>query len=779
LLCAAAEASYAQIVIHSASDLQGVSNNMAANYVLDADVDLSSVVNFTPIGVSATPADPIPFTGTLDGGGHTITGLTQVSSDRYVGLLGLIGAGGSIKNLRVQNAAITSNYGGGSAATGSPIPGMIGILAGVNSQGSIANVIATGTIVDNSPGSAGGGFVGVNIGTISNSFASVTLTANLNDSDNGLFDLSTQIGGIAGRNNATITDAGAAGTITVQLDAAVSSRAIFGAQIGGLVGLSDSGGNIAGSSSTVNISAAFSGSAFATSADNPYTAYWNSIGGLVGNAPSTSTIVDSYSSGSITVTDAVKPAGGVPLDTIGGLLGSGGVIATSASANPAGTPTITGSSASGPIKATDLCCAPFGASQNVGGLAGQFAGTINSSYASSSVDVTGEGYNGVGGLVGQVMSGTLTAVKASGSVTSVNYGIGVDVGGLAGTTGAVVTNAISSGAVSSSQTLNLPASREEDSTIGGLAGFNHGVINNAIALSSVTATFAGSVSDSSSSYTDQVAGLVANNAGPISNSSARGPVSLISTVATSNGGASTKVAGGLVGGGFLTPFGTSTITTNSFATGGVSVSGVNDRLMVGALMGYNTSSIASSYALGNLSVQGGVGNTIGGLVGRNDTQGSITSSYWDVNKTGLTIGVGSGKATGATSWSAAPTVVPAGFDPAAWGLTPTVNNGYPCLLWQSVCAAQGSLPDSDRIFNFAEAMWPQVFGIASPPSATALGYYYRFYSTSGFYLATQAGELYLCWLSLVRLYWPTVLGQNVFDLGPVSWWLATARSAGF
>jgi hypothetical protein len=116
LLCAAVETSYAQIVIHSATDLQGVSNNMAASYVLDANVDLSSIVNFIPIGMSASATDPIPFTGTLDGAGYSITGLTQVSSGRYAGLLGVIGTGGSIKNLRVQNAAITSNYGGGSAA---------------------------------------------------------------------------------------------------------------------------------------------------------------------------------------------------------------------------------------------------------------------------------------------------------------------------------------------------------------------------------------------------------------------------------------------------------------------------------------------------------------------------------------------------------------------------------------------------------------------------------------------------------------------------------------
>ena len=141
------------------------------------------------------------------------------------------------------------------------------------------------------------------------------------------------------------------------------------------------------------------------------------------------------------------------------------------------------------------------------------------------------------------------------------------------------------------------------------------------------------------------------------------------------------MAGGLVGGNYVNSFGTSTVT-NSFAMSGVSVSGVNDRLMAGALMAYNTSSVASSYGLGKLSLLGGIGNTIGGLVGRNDIQGSITSSYWDVNQTGLTIGVGSGTATGATSWSAAPTTIPAGFDPAIWGLAPTVNNGYPYLLWQ-------------------------------------------------------------------------------------------------
>jgi hypothetical protein len=141
---------------------------------------------------------------------------------------------------------------------------MIGILAGENRQGTIDNVTVNGAIVSTSSGSASGGFVGVNLGTISNSTALVTLTATLNDSVTGLLDQSTQIGAIAGRNNAAITNVSAAGTISVELNATVSSKAVFGAQIGGLVGLSDSGSQIAGSRSIVNISAAFSGSAFAT-----------------------------------------------------------------------------------------------------------------------------------------------------------------------------------------------------------------------------------------------------------------------------------------------------------------------------------------------------------------------------------------------------------------------------------------------------------------------------------------------------------------------------------
>ncbi len=111
-------------------------------------------------------------------------------------------------------------------------------------------------------------------------------------------------------------------------------------------------------------------------------------------------------------------------------------------------------------------------------------------------------------------------------------------------------------------------------------------------------------------------------------------------------------------------------------------------------MGYNNASIGSSYALGTLSVSGGGGNAVGGLVGENDVKGSIVSSYWDVNETGMSVGVGSGKTTGAAGWNGAQIAVPAGFDPATWSFALGLDNGYPCLLWQPACASHGSLPDA-------------------------------------------------------------------------------------
>ncbi|RXJ86179.1 GLUG motif-containing protein [Arcobacter sp. CECT 8985] len=95
--------------------------------------------------------------------------------------------------------------------------------------------------------------------------------------------------------------------------------------------------------------------------------------------------------------------------------------------------------------------------------------------------------------------------------------------------------------------------------------------------------------------------------------------------------------GGLVGLNASASNGTSTIE-NSYASGSVSGEGNN----IGGLVGVNgssnngTSSISNSYASGSVS---GKGNIVGGLVGVNNSS-SISNSFWDIETSGQTNGMG-------------------------------------------------------------------------------------------------------------------------------------------
>lgn len=81
-----------------------------------------------------------------------------------------------------------------------------------------------------------------------------------------------------------------------------------------------------------------------------------------------------------------------------------------------------------------------------------------------------------------------------------------------------------------------------------------------------------------------------------------------------------------------------------------------------------------------------------------------------------------------------------------------------------------SLSDSDRIFNYLEARFPQYTVPTLPASATGLGYYYRYYKQSGNYLGTKDGQVY---------YLVPSISADVQLLGSVETWLATAKAAGY
>ena len=68
--------------------------NLGINITLTENINLTDM-DWTPIGIYDNR-----YTGTFDGGNHTITGLTVTGSDEYAGLFGYIGSDGKVMNVR-------------------------------------------------------------------------------------------------------------------------------------------------------------------------------------------------------------------------------------------------------------------------------------------------------------------------------------------------------------------------------------------------------------------------------------------------------------------------------------------------------------------------------------------------------------------------------------------------------------------------------------------------------------------------------------------------------
>ena len=178
------------------------------NITLTADIDLTGK-DWTPIGTDYDKS----YKGTFDGGGHTITGLTFTTNDKYAGLFGWLNKAGTVKNVVMEGVQITSNqiYGGS-----------IGGVAGY-SWGTIENCSVSGSV---SGTVYVGGVVGVQIGgSITGCSSSATVKGTVD------------VGGVAGQTNggATLTACYATGNVIIEI---APKKNISG---GGLVGMN--GGN--------------------------------------------------------------------------------------------------------------------------------------------------------------------------------------------------------------------------------------------------------------------------------------------------------------------------------------------------------------------------------------------------------------------------------------------------------------------------------------------------------------------------------------------------------
>ena len=173
------------------------------NITLTADIDLSGI-DWTPIGIDYNHQ----YTGTFDGGDHTITGLTVTGSNEYAGLFGRIGSGGTVKNVVLEGVQITSDNSSGYA----------GGIAGWSFKGKIENSSVSGSVSGNS---IAGAVVGTQLGgAITGCSSSATVKG------------VTFAGGIAGETNsgASLTACYATGDVTVENDG--TSNALAGGVVG-------------------------------------------------------------------------------------------------------------------------------------------------------------------------------------------------------------------------------------------------------------------------------------------------------------------------------------------------------------------------------------------------------------------------------------------------------------------------------------------------------------------------------------------------------------------
>ncbi len=468
--------------ISDVDQLQDISSDLSAHYVLINDIDASATVGwnfdagFVPIGDSMNK-----FTGSVDGQGYNITDLFINLIIEYVGLFGVLDAEANLNNIGLidNNVSGTDYYVGGlvgenygmvtnSFATGS-VSGdyYVGGIVGYN-YGSVENCYATGTVSGNNHV---GGLVGINDGsTVENCYASSIVSGYdrvgglvgwinggvvSNCYASGNVSGNEYIGGFVGYSEDTVENCSAIGNVNGE------------DYLGGLVG-KNSHGTVKNCSTSGNVNGR------------------DYMGGLAGEHYQ-GMISDCYSTGNISGTG----------DQIGGLVGYNN---------------------NGPISNCYTVGSVSGTHKEVGGLVGYNLGPVSNCYTTGSIN----GITSVGGLIGENRV-PVENCYATGSVNGTD-----NIGGLVGNNFGTVENCYATGNISG------------EYNIGGLVGYDEGSISSCYATGNVSGTDSGigglvgynndgpvsnSYATGSVSGNSRVGGLVGENDGSVENCYATGNAS--------------------------------------------------------------------------------------------------------------------------------------------------------------------------------------------------------------------------------------------------------------
>ena len=193
--------------LNTAGDRMGCPSGTCAGYELGGDLTLTG--NWTPIGA---------FASTLDGNGHTITGLTvNLSTAQNTGLMIYTDGSAVLRNLGFISPSITST---------NTNTNRHGVLAGEIRAGSVVSAVyvsgGTVTTSANNAEAAAGGLTGRNQGTIRASWSNATVATASNPANGN-------VGGLVGDlNGGTIIASYAYGTVTPGTGASINDGLLVG-----------------------------------------------------------------------------------------------------------------------------------------------------------------------------------------------------------------------------------------------------------------------------------------------------------------------------------------------------------------------------------------------------------------------------------------------------------------------------------------------------------------------------------------------------------------------
>ncbi len=620
------------------------------NFALKNDINASDVSGYEAIGTNSANG----FTGTFDGRGNRIIGLTV--SGENAGIFSTVGKGGVVKDVNIYSGTFTGKTTAGAVAgvNNGRIEGIVtfgntvtskgkaGGIVGVNNSGEfkddandgeltngIYDVESTGSVIAGSSSAIAGGLVGTNNGGLANSFSDSAVTVDTNVTSG----TSAGLGGVVGINNGNVQYVDSLGVTNGGVTGSSNIGGIIGTNNGNMYsgynesivsGSSNVGGIIGNNSSTVaNVVNATS----VTGNDKDTTDVSEYVGGLVGN--NNGDVNNGRNNGTITgtkyvggmvgnnaegstltnlVNDSSAAISGVQY--VGGIAGKNEGIITANSSNLINRGSITGN-------------------QYVGGVAGMNTGKIRNTVNSVVLNATGNDAKYFGGVAGY-NDGTIGTVTNTSTIDVIAQD-GTLVGGIIGynaENGTLEGEIVNEGNISG------------ESEVGGIIGenINQSILNNEN-KPRLTISNKGNVSATDGG----AAGIFYDNKSVIDN------VDLVNEGTVTGGAGANSITGGLFGvnSGNIT---NSTLTNNGEVTGGGAVGGLignnsgsasgsvftNDGIVegedkVGGLFGINSGSFNTSSLINTVNAQVTGKREVGGLIGVNS--GNIEGGRLEANGT--------------------------------------------------------------------------------------------------------------------------------------------------